>query len=192
MIAHANKLRVQALHDRFLDMLPSIRQQARFAFRAETPERRDDLVTEVIGSQTSRVPSLLSGGGPRIVTVCVPWPERAFRERRHSHGARRSDTPTQIRPYAKTAVYWGEKRRRNDDIRSLTCQSRSALGERVLPPRTQSPGTGQPHPVGDAEVGQSNGEVHCRKRLGGLLRYYIVALRQLCDNGLRVCFHLME
>lgn len=50
MIAHAKKLRAQALHDRFLDMLPSIRQQVRFAFRAETPERRDDLVTEVIAN----------------------------------------------------------------------------------------------------------------------------------------------
>jgi len=50
MIAHAKKLRAQTLQDKFLDMLPSIRQQARFAFRAETPERRDDLVTEVIAN----------------------------------------------------------------------------------------------------------------------------------------------
>jgi len=50
MIAHAKKLRAQALQDKFLDILPSIRQQARFAFRAETPERRDDLVTEVIAN----------------------------------------------------------------------------------------------------------------------------------------------
>jgi hypothetical protein len=35
-------------------------------------------------------------------------------------------------------------------------------------------------------------KVHCRERLGGLLRYCIVALRQLCHDGLRVCFHLME
>ena len=50
MIAHAKKLRAQTLQDKFLDMLPSIRQQARFAFRAETPERRDDFVTEVIAN----------------------------------------------------------------------------------------------------------------------------------------------
>jgi len=50
MIAHADKLRAQTLQDKFLDMLPAIRNQARFAFRAETPERRDDLVTEVIAN----------------------------------------------------------------------------------------------------------------------------------------------
>jgi len=50
MIADAKKLRAQTLQERFLDLLPSIRQQARFAFRAETPERRDDFVTEVIAN----------------------------------------------------------------------------------------------------------------------------------------------
>ena len=42
------------------------------------------------------------------------------------------DTPTQIRPHAKTAVYWVEMRRRNEDIRSLACQPRSAQGGRDM------------------------------------------------------------
>ena len=37
-----------------------------------------------------------------------------------------SDTPTQIRRHAKTAAYWGEERRRHDNIRCLTLQPRSA------------------------------------------------------------------
>lgn len=50
MIAHAKKLRAQTLQDRFLDMLPAIRKQARLAFRGENPELREELIAEVIAN----------------------------------------------------------------------------------------------------------------------------------------------
>jgi hypothetical protein len=50
MIASAHKLRAQALQDRFLELLPQIRTQARLAFRDEEPERRQELTTEVIAN----------------------------------------------------------------------------------------------------------------------------------------------
>ena len=50
MIAHAKKLRAQTLQDKFLDMLPAIRKQARLAFRGEPPELREELVAEVIAN----------------------------------------------------------------------------------------------------------------------------------------------
>ena len=53
---------------------------------------------------------------------------------------RRSDTPTQVRPDPGAAVYWGEKRGRNDDIRSLACQSQSAQGGRDLNREIRSSG----------------------------------------------------
>jgi len=50
MIAHARKLRVSTLHDKFLDMLPSIENQARVAFRGDAPELREELIAEVIAN----------------------------------------------------------------------------------------------------------------------------------------------
>jgi len=50
MIASADKMRAQTLQDRFLSILPQIRKQARLAFRGESPELREELVTEVIAN----------------------------------------------------------------------------------------------------------------------------------------------
>jgi hypothetical protein len=50
MIAFADRLRAQALHDRFLTMLPQIRTQARVAFRGESPERREEMIAEVLAN----------------------------------------------------------------------------------------------------------------------------------------------
>ena len=41
---------VPACHERFLEMLPQIREQARMAFRFARPEVREDLITEVIAN----------------------------------------------------------------------------------------------------------------------------------------------
>ena len=46
MIAPVGKLRAQALQDKFLELLPQIRIQARVAFGHENPERREELVAE--------------------------------------------------------------------------------------------------------------------------------------------------
>jgi hypothetical protein len=39
-----------AIHDKFLEMLPSIRRQAIFAFRKASPEARDELIAEVVAN----------------------------------------------------------------------------------------------------------------------------------------------
>jgi hypothetical protein len=48
MIASARSIPTR--EDRFLEMLPQIREQARHAFRNEQPERREDLLAEVIAN----------------------------------------------------------------------------------------------------------------------------------------------
>jgi len=85
MIAHAKKLRAQTLQEKFLDMLPSIRQQARFAFRAETPERRDDLVTEVIANCFVAFVRLMDRGkaGKVYPTPLVQYAIKQVRDGRH-------------------------------------------------------------------------------------------------------------
>jgi len=44
MIARAKAQGEQTLQETFIDMLPRIKQQARFAFRSEPRERRDEYV----------------------------------------------------------------------------------------------------------------------------------------------------
>jgi hypothetical protein len=48
MIATAHKVR--SYQDRFLEMLPLIRQQARVAFRNQPPSRRQELISEVVAN----------------------------------------------------------------------------------------------------------------------------------------------
>jgi hypothetical protein len=50
MIASATKLRAQTRQDRFLELLPQIRTQARLAFRNEPPELREELIAEAIAN----------------------------------------------------------------------------------------------------------------------------------------------
>lgn len=50
MIAHAKRLRAQALQDRFLELLPQIRKQASIAFHSEKSELREELIAEVIAN----------------------------------------------------------------------------------------------------------------------------------------------
>jgi len=50
MIARAKVRCGHTLQDRFVELLPQIRQQARFAFRGEPRERRDERVAEVIAN----------------------------------------------------------------------------------------------------------------------------------------------
>jgi hypothetical protein len=48
MIAHARTIRTR--EDRFLEMLPQIRDQARHAFRKEQPERGEELLAETLAN----------------------------------------------------------------------------------------------------------------------------------------------
>ena len=50
MIALAKKQNAQSLEDRFTDLLPTITDQLRFAFRHEPPERKEDMIAEAIAS----------------------------------------------------------------------------------------------------------------------------------------------
>ena len=49
MIAFAHD-RLDCVHDRFVSMLPQIKQQAQLAFRSRQPEEREELVQEVIAN----------------------------------------------------------------------------------------------------------------------------------------------
>ena len=50
MIALPKEQNVDALQHRFMDMLPTIYDQVRFAFRRELPERRNELIAEAIAN----------------------------------------------------------------------------------------------------------------------------------------------
>jgi len=50
MIADAKRMRAQALQERFVDMLPSIHQQARVPFRGKPEELRQELTAEVVAN----------------------------------------------------------------------------------------------------------------------------------------------
>ena len=53
MIASAKRMRqmaVSACYAKFLSLLPAIREQARFAFRSEHPERRQEFIAETIAN----------------------------------------------------------------------------------------------------------------------------------------------
>jgi hypothetical protein len=50
MIAFAKKQDTEELHDRFTDLLPTIHDQLRFAFRNEPPERRQEMIAEAIAN----------------------------------------------------------------------------------------------------------------------------------------------
>lgn len=50
MIALARKQNAKSLQDRFTELLPTIHDQLRFAFRQEPPERKDDMIAEAIAN----------------------------------------------------------------------------------------------------------------------------------------------
>jgi len=75
MIAHAKRQRVQTLHDKFLDMLPFIRNQARLAFRGESPELREELIAEVVANCFAAFVRLMDRG---LDDVIYPTPLAQF------------------------------------------------------------------------------------------------------------------
>jgi hypothetical protein len=71
MIAPVGKLRTQALQDKFLELLPQIRIQARVAFGHEKPERREELVAEVLANSFVAFTHLMDRG---LDDVIYPTP----------------------------------------------------------------------------------------------------------------------
>jgi hypothetical protein len=75
MIARAKKSprnsSVFACREKFLSILPAIREQARFAFRNENPERRQELTAEVIANCWAAFVRLVERG---LIDVVYPTP----------------------------------------------------------------------------------------------------------------------
>ena len=64
-----------AITARFLAMLPTIQEQARFAFRSEPPERRQDLIAEVVANCWVAFVRLVERG---LIEIVYPTPLAAF------------------------------------------------------------------------------------------------------------------
>ena len=74
MIVSAKKLRqstVSACYAKFLSLLPAIQEQARFAFRNEKPEHRQELTAEVIANCWAAFVRLVERG---LIDVVYPTP----------------------------------------------------------------------------------------------------------------------
>jgi hypothetical protein len=74
MIASAKRMRqmaVSACYAKFLSVLPAIREQARFAFRTEKPELRQELIAEVIANCWVAFVRLVERG---LLDVIYPTP----------------------------------------------------------------------------------------------------------------------
>lgn len=69
MIAHANTICTH--EDRFLEMLPQIRDQARHAFRHEPPERREELLAETVANCWAAFVRLIERG---LIDLVYPTP----------------------------------------------------------------------------------------------------------------------
>jgi hypothetical protein len=92
MIARPKKTRrtfaASALDTRFLLLLPGIREQARFAFRNERPERRQKLIAETIANAYVAFVRLVNRGLEAIVyvTPLTQFAVRQVRDGRHVGG----------------------------------------------------------------------------------------------------------
>jgi len=85
MIAHAEphrrKSRTHQITEQFLTMLPLIREQARHAFRNERPERRDELIAEVVAKCWVAFVRLLDRGLDDVIYP-TPLAQYAIRQTR--------------------------------------------------------------------------------------------------------------
>ena len=74
MIVSAKRMRQTAAsvsYAKFLSLLPAIREQARFAFRQEEPERRQELIAEVVANCWAAFVRLVERG---MIDVVYPTP----------------------------------------------------------------------------------------------------------------------
>ena len=85
MIAPAKPRRrqshVRRITDRFLTMLPAIREQVRLAFRGERPERRQELIAEVVANCWKAYVRLIDRGMHDVIYV-TPLAQFAIRQTR--------------------------------------------------------------------------------------------------------------
>jgi len=79
MIASARTIRTR--EERFLEMLPQIRAQARYAFRKELPARRQELIAEVIANCWIAFVRLLDRGLEDVIYP-TPLAQYAIRQTR--------------------------------------------------------------------------------------------------------------
>lgn len=107
MIAHPKRTprtsAALAVTARFLAMLPTIQEQARFAFRSEPPERRQDLIAEVVANCWVAFVRLVERG---LIEIVYPSPLAAFAVKQVRDG-RRVGAKLNVRdvssPYAQLA-----------------------------------------------------------------------------------------
>jgi hypothetical protein len=88
MIARAKRTRRSARRAccaRFLSLLPAIQEQARFAFRTEDPERRQELTAEVIANCWAAFVRLVERG---LLDVVYPTPLAQYAIRQVRDGRR--------------------------------------------------------------------------------------------------------
>ena len=88
MIVSAKRMRrttASACREKFLSLLPAIREQARFAFRKEDPERRQELTSEVVANCWVAFVRLVERG---LLEVVYPTPLAQFAIRQVRDGRR--------------------------------------------------------------------------------------------------------
>jgi hypothetical protein len=85
MIARATKLRAETLQDRFVELLPQIHTQARVAFRSEAPERREELIAEVMANCWVAFVRLVERG---LIDMAYPTPLAQYAIRQVRTGRR--------------------------------------------------------------------------------------------------------
>jgi uncharacterized protein YicC (UPF0701 family) len=74
MIASAKRMRritASACREKFLSILPAIKEQARFAFRSEEPDRRAELTAEVVANCWAAFVRLVERG---LIDIVFPTP----------------------------------------------------------------------------------------------------------------------
>ena len=74
MIVSAKRMRritASACREKFLSILPAIKEQARFAFRSEDPDRRAELIAEVVANCWAAFVRLVQRG---LIDVVYPTP----------------------------------------------------------------------------------------------------------------------
>jgi hypothetical protein len=135
MIARAKKtprtLTASALGARFLLLLPAIREQARFAFRNERPERRQELIAETIANAFVAFVRLVNRG---LDDLIYPTPLTTYAVKQVRAG-RRTGSRLNVRdvssPYAQRAKHFTLSRldrydAQNDEWREILIEDRHA------------------------------------------------------------------
>ena len=110
MIARAKKnsrtSAALAISARFMSLLPAITEQARYAFRSESPERRQDLIAEVVANCWVAFVRLVERG---LIEIVYPTPLAAFAIKQVRDG-RRVGSKSNVRdvssPYAQRAKHF--------------------------------------------------------------------------------------